>query len=92
MVTKHFLLSLWNGLEGVKGTPRITRKTSSSFPSRKGTGQMKEVGDNGLRYVKPCFGLFPGPILQRSQCRDWRGLEESLQATGCVKEGHRAAH
>lgn len=56
MVTKHFLLSLWNVLEGVKGTPRITRKTSSSFPSRKGTGQMKEVGDNRLRYVKPCFG------------------------------------
>lgn len=46
MTTKHSLLSLWSGLEGVKGTHRITKKASSSFPSRKGKGQMKEVSEH----------------------------------------------
>lgn len=42
-MTKHSLLSLWSGLEGVKGTHRVTKRASSSFPSRKGNGQMNEV-------------------------------------------------
>ena len=46
MTTKHSLLSLWSDLEGVKGTHRITKKASSSFPSRKGKGQMKEVNEH----------------------------------------------
>ena len=46
MMTKHSLLSLWSGLEGVKGTHRITKKASSSFPSRKGKGQMEEVSQH----------------------------------------------
>lgn len=45
-MTKHSLLSLWSDLEGVKGTHRITKKASSSFPSRKGKGQMKEVNEH----------------------------------------------
>ena len=51
-MTKHSLLSLWSGLEGVKGTPRITKKASSAFFG-KGKGQEGEsallAGDAGLR-------------------------------------------
>lgn len=76
-VTKHFLLSLWSGFEEVKGTHRITRKTSSSFLSGKGKGQMKEVRqhprwgitDSGMSSL--ASAAVPCPILQRHQLGAW---------------------
>lgn len=60
MMAKHSLLSLWSGLEGIKGTHKITKEASASFPFRKGNGQREEVSQN-TSWVMMCIsGLGPG--------------------------------
>lgn len=104
MMAKHSLLSLWSGLEGIKGTHRITKEASASFPFRKGNGQREEVSQNTW-WVMMCISslgpgssslaLFPeeaglgrGEGKKRNHCRP---LDRSRRVTGPPTETENVA-
>lgn len=82
-MTKCSVLSLWSGLEEVKGTHGVASKASASGPSGKGKGLVTEASqhpcwvmmDLGVCRASCQFQL-PGPISQRSWFADGRGLEK----------------
>lgn len=88
-MTKHSLLSLWSGLEGVKGTHRMTGSLSQlSF--RRGQGQEEVrapwVG-GGLECQAPGELQLLALPPQSSQFREGRGLRRTSPWVG-----QKAAH
>nr|KAF6319712.1 hypothetical protein mMyoMyo1_008451 [Myotis myotis] len=103
MVTKHSLLSLWSGLEGVKGTHRMTGSLSQlSFRKGQGQGEVRapwvggglecqapRVASSGRGGVRE--GQAPGWVRELpTRQRMWPGLRHRDSHKALSPGGHQS--